>query len=705
MSKSCYHWLAAALSSTAVLAGANATAQESKTILRVNVRPFSEIEPAEKDRALYDAVSMLGTRLAELPMELDSDEEAGPIIDMAWRSLFGGTSLHVATTPAFPGVGLAAAFAPMEPLTSGTMLGMIGTLLQEEGAPAQIGDGEIMMPTPAGPLVAQNADGQVRVNFNLPDPAPTEVQRFGLPAAAATPIISGSVDLQTVSGLIEPMLAAQDPMIAEQFRSSGLIGPNAPTFQVAVGTTPTHLHSWQRVTNARAYLAANGLAVGENFTADDLRLVPRDATKLVSVAIDLGSAIAKMTDQFEATGQPNPFAMAQQVTGIDLQADVLSNIGPKIMFYQSDTTGGGGLLSGIVVAELRDAETFAAAHARSVELVNSLAGEEANGYVRVRAWKLDGRDAFSLTFPGLPIPLELSWTVFQDRFVAAASPGGLSAALAQIDRPTGSIMENATFQEAIGSMLPVDGAASVFFSDTARFAAAGYELTGLVLSGLANAVRSPIDADRQVGVLMPSYNDFVRGIKPSGGVMVLTGDEAITTWRGDASMIVQASEFVGTVGGVGGLAGAALGAGIVLPGLGKARESARQLKSATQLRGISQAMVLWSIDHDDVGPANLDQLLEAGLLPEDFLISPLGPASDGGPDILIMPNYVMSFNAGEIIAVDRAMWVNGHDGLNVAFGDSHVEFVERRELISLLDEAQNQSFRDLMFGKQNPVDW
>lgn len=704
MSKSCYHWLAAALSSTAVLAGANATAQESKTILRVNVRPFSEIEPAEKDRALYDAVSMLGTRLAELPMELDSDEEAGPIIDMAWRSLFGGTSLHVATTPAFPGVGLAAAFAPMEPLTSGTMLGMIGTLLQEEGAPAQIGDGEIMMPTPAGPLVAQNADGQVRVNFNLPDPAPTEVQRFGLPAAA-TPIISGSVDLQTVSGLIEPMLAAQDPMIAEQFRSSGLIGPNAPTFQVAVGTTPTHLHSWQRVTNARAYLAANGLAVGENFTADDLRLVPRDATKLVSVAIDLGSAIAKMTDQFEATGQPNPFAMAQQVTGIDLQADVLSNIGPKIMFYQSDTTGGGGLLSGIVVAELRDAETFAAAHARSVELVNSLAGEEANGYVRVRAWKLDGRDAFSLTFPGLPIPLELSWTVFQDRFVAAASPGGLSAALAQIDRPTGSIMENATFQEAIGSMLPVDGAASVFFSDTARFAAAGYELTGLVLSGLANAVRSPIDADRQVGVLMPSYNDFVRGIKPSGGVMVLTGDEAITTWRGDASMIVQASEFVGTVGGVGGLAGAALGAGIVLPGLGKARESARQLKSATQLRGISQAMVLWSIDHDDVGPANLDQLLEAGLLPEDFLISPLGPASDGGPDILIMPNYVMSFNAGEIIAVDRAMWVNGHDGLNVAFGDSHVEFVERRELISLLDEAQNQSFRDLMFGKQNPVDW
>ncbi|MEO0511347.1 MAG: prepilin-type N-terminal cleavage/methylation domain-containing protein [Planctomycetota bacterium] len=42
--------------------------------------------------------------------------------------------------------------------------------------------------------------------------------------------------------------------------------------------------------------------------------------------------------------------------------------------------------------------------------------------------------------------------------------------------------------------------------------------------------------------------------------------------------------------------------GILLPALGKARASARQLKDATQVRGIAQGMVLWAQDNDDDYP-------------------------------------------------------------------------------------------------------
>ena len=42
--------------------------------------------------------------------------------------------------------------------------------------------------------------------------------------------------------------------------------------------------------------------------------------------------------------------------------------------------------------------------------------------------------------------------------------------------------------------------------------------------------------------------------------------------------------------------------GILLPALGKARASARQLKDSTQIRGIHQGMILWAGNNSDKYP-------------------------------------------------------------------------------------------------------
>jgi prepilin-type N-terminal cleavage/methylation domain-containing protein len=54
----------------------------------------------------------------------------------------------------------------------------------------------------------------------------------------------------------------------------------------------------------------------------------------------------------------------------------------------------------------------------------------------------------------------------------------------------------------------------------------------------------------------------------------------------------------------------ALLVGILLPALGKARKSARQLKDATQVRGIQQSMVVWASNNDSWYP--LPSKLDAG---------------------------------------------------------------------------------------------
>ena len=49
--------------------------------------------------------------------------------------------------------------------------------------------------------------------------------------------------------------------------------------------------------------------------------------------------------------------------------------------------------------------------------------------------------------------------------------------------------------------------------------------------------------------------------------------------------------------------------GILLPALGKARASARQLRDATQVRGIQQGMVTWAGNNDDsyMLPSKIDR--------------------------------------------------------------------------------------------------
>jgi len=53
--------------------------------------------------------------------------------------------------------------------------------------------------------------------------------------------------------------------------------------------------------------------------------------------------------------------------------------------------------------------------------------------------------------------------------------------------------------------------------------------------------------------------------------------------------------------------------GILLPALGKARASARQLKDSTQVRGIHQGMVLWAQNNSDSYPvpSNIDKSVTA----------------------------------------------------------------------------------------------
>ena len=104
-----------------------------------------------------------------------------------------------------------------------------------------------------------------------------------------------------------------------------------------------------------------------------------------------------------------------------------------------------------------------------------------------------------------------------------------------------------------------------------------------LLSALSNAVRSPRNPDREAGMLTPAFASFVEGIEPRGTISYWEGDDYVSLSRLDGSILVETAEAFGYIGSSqGAIAGGAMGMGVLLPALGKARESAQQVKGASR---------------------------------------------------------------------------------------------------------------------------
>lgn len=112
---------------------------------------------------------------------------------------------------------------------------------------------------------------------------------------------------------------------------------------------------------------------------------------------------------------------------------------------------------------------------------------------------------------------------------------------------------------------------------------------------------------------------------------------------------------------------------ILMPALGKARQSARQLKDSTQLRGVHQGLVLWAQNNQDryplpsqVDKANMtlpkghgkdlprhmySVLIYNGFFGPELLVSP----AETSPDIAVMASYEYSMPKGAVRG-SNALW-------------------------------------------------
>ncbi|MGB7160227.1 MAG: DUF4190 domain-containing protein [Tepidisphaeraceae bacterium] len=140
---------------------------------------------------------------------------------------------------------------------------------------------------------------------------------------------------------------------------------------------------------------------------------------------------------------------------------------------------------------------------------------------------------------------------------------------------------------------------------------------------------------------------------------------------------------------------------ILLPSLNRARETANRVKCASNMKQIGQALLLYGNNNRGQYPPDLATLLNNSPLMIDTTVCPssndtpaAGPAqlNAGGHLSYVYVSGQSTSSSFEAILLYEPLTNHDNDGINILFGDGHVEFLRRTDaepLITAVEAGQN----------------
>ncbi|MGI9012807.1 MAG: hypothetical protein ACR2GY_00990 [Phycisphaerales bacterium] len=660
--------------------------------LRVYSAGIDRLLVDEKDQGLRTALKMIGPRLAELPDDVGDDDIPGPLLHMVADMLM---------SPYWMRAGMIEGANPNEGPPFYAQFTFAGTQQQAkeragmllELASQGVPGAENAAPSPTMPgIMTFDADGVpmfigstemggkhvtiAAVNEASLDPV--DLSGYDMPDGVE-PAFAVTWDAKAIQPFLEGMLQhePEGEAVAAQLKAMGLMGDQVSTMTFAMGTGADAMHFTMRMTNYADNPLYGMLISDAPLSAEEINLIPADATiaqiarfKLHALDDFLENMMMNVPEEERDGATPQDiYSMIEDKIGIHPKNDLIEHLGETGGFYLSDTTGGSGIMSAVLFLEVRNQAGLTATLNKLTSKANEALKEQADGWVSFRNRTINGQDMMTLSFLGLPVPLEISWAMQGGYLWIAASPQALLGATAHVKAGGPSLLDNANFKAGVPGHL--EDAMSVDFADTPRMLRDGYGLSSAMMSALASGVSSR-DGSRVADMILPTYPVLAKGARATVGIGWIDGNDFRYHAEADRSVVVNVVGAMGNVSAIYAGAAASIGMGVLLPAIGKARESAQQTKSAVQLRQISMAAITYEQLHEAM-PNGTHRLIDGEYITAELLSSPFGPAADGGSDYwLKFKGQQNEMKHDEIIGYDRAMYM-ASDRVAVVFGDGHVE--------------------------------
>lgn len=667
-----------------------------RTVFEVHWAGLDAIATSPKDAFLRAALANLGPRLTRLPAEIGEDPaELGALL-ATWESIHGASSIKLVVDDApgasAPRIRMRMEFTPADPGKAAELTRTLNASAEQSLGPPidpqaalrkyRVDDKEVAIGTREGVVV-------VMLN-GLDRSGPPAGRVEGAPADLSL-LMRVHIDGPALTTLLDQAPTA-DPVGAAQGKAAlaalGLYGPDAVTIDGGMWRTGRGLEGEMTFRGARRHwMPGEGAppTLGPAFLAK----LPADVTSAGAVVFDIAllDRVITAIDPAERARMPE---QARQSIGFDPFADLFAHLGKRFAWYQSDRTGGGGVMSSVVLAELANPTAFAETHTKIVAQINDLGAGPGRGYVRITEATVGGHPACVLNTPGLPIPVAITWGIVGDTLIAGITPAAFAEAVGTATRADGTLASHPDITDRIG-----DGAAdlaALSFSDTARLVQSGFGPGMVALTALGNATRTPVFGD---GPLPPTALQLVEGVEPGVCWNRWNGDDLVMRWTTDGSLTVLATVAAGRALNGASLNTMPLAAGVMLPALARARHNAIQIKSSVQVREVASACIMWNQSSRTM-PPSIEALVEQHLVRRESLDSPFGRAPGFTHDIVLRTDLKTLNDIEEpwatVIVVDAAM-LNGEPVINVGFADGHVNAIAPEELNALLAQPQNHGMR------------
>lgn len=396
--------------------------------------------------------------------------------------------------------------------------------------------------------------------------------------------------MSSVLAMASMMAPGADSMLAEW----GLIGPKPIKIEGAAWRGGDSIRVGGRISNYGVHFG--DLLTKDGIRNQDLSVVPADAvamqvsrfnisgmcdSMLKSIDGMAGSAMGGDAGKKPMKPSEAMCMQAKQMVGINPKTELIDYLGDTVVAYRSRSTGGDGLMSGVLLAKLSNADGMATSLGILAARLNAMVSPMSQGYAQMLSWShADCGEVISITFPGVPIPLELSMVVKGDWLVMTLNPQAMVAACRQLDASS-SVLNNPRFAKAVGR--DAIGAMQVNFTDLPAQLDRGYGIAVGIMSAISNYTRPRQDAGAGVSMIMPPYADLVEGAEPCALIARMSGEDLVYTGSSDSSINVLITGASANVTAMLPLA-VPLMLGVALPAMDNAREAAVKARELARNR-------------------------------------------------------------------------------------------------------------------------
>jgi len=552
------------------------------------------------------------------------------------------------------------------------------------------------MPSPPGP-VRVFADGDLTCiccGYGQNDPvlvpvgaagalAVSESFKAAMAALDVKPVLATYLDFGATVAAVAALPTVDDDArqkIDKIMAASGLSG--FKTLSCASGFDGA---DWKSESFAAAPAPRSGIMnVDATPVSDDLlRQVPRDAAVVAASRFDLAATVTGIRDALQ---QVNPDAAqmmnmglgaVQLATAVKPIEDVMAPLGPDWALYSSAESP----MNLVIVNKLRDPATAKAKLPMfQIALTNLATAGLHQQHMMLQTGTMSEGDS-TIYYFDVPF-VSPAWTIKDNFLYLGLYPQSVVSALRQSGHE--SILDEPKFQ-AVMKRLGDKPARSLAYVDLPRTAGAMHAmLLAYERTGAGFAAMYGVSAPEPV---VPPLDSVLAQLAPAGSV----------TWVDDAGIH---SRSICPFPGSGVLAFqpetasigvAAVSVSVLLPSLSRAREQANRIKCASNERQIGQAILLYTNDHNNKYPPDLGSLLVEDISPIVFICpdtNTRAPANiahmtqeqqaqwvNEHSDYIYVGKDLTSDKAtGETVVLYEKPGNHGEDGMNMLFGDGHVEF-------------------------------